>query len=38
MIVSIHAPRMGRDRSPVAFALSVFVSIHAPRMGRDMQM
>ena len=35
-IISIHAPRMGRDPVVVVLAPSaVAISIHAPRMGRD---
>ena len=34
-IVSIHAPRMGRDNHDEIRAGHPPVSIHAPRMGRD---
>ena len=34
-VVSIHAPRVGRDRLFVAARILVDVSIHAPRVGRD---
>ena len=35
-IISIHAPRMGRDkRTRQAFSDKLDISIHAPRMGRD---
>ena len=35
-MVSIHAPRMGRDDEHLLLEVdSVEVSIHAPRMGRD---
>ena len=34
-LVSIHAPRMGRDVGRVRYGTHGFVSIHAPRMGRD---
>ena len=35
IMVSIHAPRAGRDQ-PVRFSPAAFgVSIHAPRAGRD---
>ena len=34
-IVSIHAPRAGRDWSQDVLAHPVLVSIHAPRAGRD---
>ena len=34
--VSIHAPRMGRDRLRTVQTHQRRVSIHAPRMGRDM--
>ena len=35
IIVSIHAPRVGRDLRPRDIDLWVNVSIHAPRVGRD---
>ncbi len=35
LIVSIHAPRAGRDRTEALSMNSLFVSIHAPRAGRD---
>ena len=34
-LVSIHAPRVGRDTSLVHIPGSLMVSIHAPRVGRD---
>ena len=34
--VSIHAPRVGRDRERDDFLLVHLVSIHAPRVGRDL--
>jgi len=34
-VVSIHAPRVGRDPDHSATAGSLHVSIHAPRVGRD---
>ena len=35
-IISIHAPRMGRDQPPEADEAPRWqISIHAPRMGRD---
>ena len=34
-VVSIHAPRVGRDFSPPFFYVVIVVSIHAPRVGRD---
>ena len=34
-IVSIHAPRVGRDASSPTVYRSSSVSIHAPRVGRD---
>ncbi|MFZ2633769.1 MAG: hypothetical protein WAX48_19520, partial [Desulfosalsimonadaceae bacterium] len=34
-IVSIHAPRTGRDHQKHRSSLKVVVSIHAPRTGRD---
>ena len=33
--ISIHAPRVGRDRGFTLPAESVKISIHAPRVGRD---
>ena len=35
MLISIHAPRMGRDAPAHPGAEGVGISIHAPRMGRD---
>ena len=34
-LVSIHAPRVGRDSSRCSTVCSKGVSIHAPRVGRD---
>ena len=34
-IVSIHAPRVGRDRDERIHCTTHLVSIHAPRVGRD---
>ena len=34
-IVSIHAPRAGRDHYRRTYPLRLYVSIHAPRAGRD---
>ena len=34
-VVSIHAPRVGRDRVGGRGLLDQLVSIHAPRVGRD---
>ena len=33
--ISIHSPRMGRDRHYACFWLFGRISIHSPRMGRD---
>ena len=33
--ISIHAPRVGRDRSCAARICEMSISIHAPRVGRD---
>ena len=33
--ISIHAPRVGRDRELTARVNQVVISIHAPRVGRD---
>ena len=38
IIISIHAPRMGRDGVRAACAAPRVISIHAPRMGRDNRM
>ena len=35
LIVSIHAPRVGRDKEIQKYNPSLDVSIHAPRVGRD---
>ena len=36
-LISIHAPRVGRDRMhKVAFVQQYGISIHAPRVGRDL--
>ncbi len=37
-IVSIHAPRAGRDKQRKGIVLRGPVSIHAPRAGRDRDM
>ena len=34
-VVSIHAPRVGRDIDARTLVLHIRVSIHAPRVGRD---
>ena len=34
-VISIHAPRAGRDESCAYTARYVMISIHAPRAGRD---
>ena len=34
-LISIHSPRMGRDRNCLKWAYSAVISIHSPRMGRD---
>ena len=34
-IISIHSPRMGRDRERAGGRIDVGISIHSPRMGRD---
>jgi len=36
--VSIHAPRVGRDKYSNKHGLAFVVSIHAPRVGRDMRL
>ena len=33
--ISIHAPRVGRDRQRFLYSLLIIISIHAPRVGRD---
>ena len=34
--ISIHAPRVGRDRLPITMPRTMSrISIHAPRVGRD---
>ena len=33
--ISIHAPRVGRDRGNLKTANKSNISIHAPRVGRD---
>ena len=34
--ISIHAPRVGRDRDRLCNKMSdIAISIHAPRVGRD---
>ena len=35
MNISIHSPRMGRDRVKVDIRDPRAISIHSPRMGRD---
>ena len=35
MLISIHAPREGRDYVPLDLKTDKFISIHAPREGRD---
>jgi len=35
-LVSIHAPRVGRDRVLLVIERDTDVSIHAPRVGRDL--
>ena len=37
IVVSIHAPRVGRDVAVVIGGPAAQVSIHAPRMGRDVK-
>jgi len=37
MVVSIHAPRAGRDHVAGSYSLLSSVSIHAPRAGRDLR-
>ena len=37
-IISIHAPRVGRDSLSPRLTLSFCISIHAPRVGRDMDL
>ena len=34
-MISIHAPRVGRDKIRVVKRCAVAISIHAPRVGRD---
>ena len=35
-VISIHSPRMGRDRAPAGYRWpGLIISIHSPRMGRD---
>ena len=34
-LISIHAPRAGRDTQRMAEAMQELISIHAPRAGRD---
>mgnify|MGYP000901479613 CR=1 FL=1 len=36
-LISIHAPRVGRDRQHGPGACLPCISIHAPRVGRDKQ-
>ena len=36
-IISIHAPRAGRDAKAVHAAATAMISIHAPRAGRDVE-
>ena len=38
VLISIHAPREGRDAIPAAIAPAAIISIHAPREGRDCMM
>ena len=33
--ISIHSPRMGRDRVDARENPLYYISIHSPRMGRD---
>ena len=33
--ISIHAPRVGRDKGGLGAVLVLVISIHAPRVGRD---
>ena len=35
VLISIHAPRAGRDDEPFAVVMPIKISIHAPRAGRD---
>ena len=36
--ISIHAPRVGRDRDRLCNKMSdIAISIHAPRVGRDVE-
>ena len=35
MVISIHAPRVGRDLQFILVAINQAISIHAPRVGRD---
>ena len=34
-MISIHAPRVGRDAGKPLFRIVLAISIHAPRVGRD---
>ena len=34
--ISIHSPRMGRDKGVLKHDRSIGISIHSPRMGRDL--
>ena len=34
-MISIHAPRVGCDSTPVCWSISKMISIHAPRVGCD---
>ena len=34
-VISIHAPREGRDKELTRMTYADFISIHAPREGRD---
>ena len=34
-VISIHAPREGRDAKPSPKPCAMYISIHAPREGRD---
>ena len=36
-VISIHAPRAGRDAPAAAPLPQLYISIHAPRAGRDLQ-
>ena len=33
--VSIHTPRVGRDKAELLTLIHILVSIHTPRVGRD---